>query len=131
MERNPSDEDPKPLISVLVCESASANLYLRSLKRWRVCGDGRDLIDGTWVRVYGQSWAAARWARSGARLQWLNESWVHYDDEEQTPQMDYDLTLPNRADGSAEPDERQESHSDERERRESRMEQKWGLRQLP
>jgi len=100
MGRNPLYEDPKPLIPELECEFASANLYSSSPKRWRVRGDGKDLIDDFRVRVYGQGWAIARWARSGARTQWPNESWVHYDDEEQTPQTDYDVTLPE-CDGSA------------------------------
>jgi hypothetical protein len=35
-------------------------------------------------------------------MQPLNGSWVHYDDEVQTPQMDFGLTLPDRGGGGAE-----------------------------
>jgi hypothetical protein len=34
-------------------------------------------------------------------MQRLNESWVHYDDEEQMLQMDYGVTLPGHGGGGA------------------------------
>jgi len=66
-----------------------------------VYGNGRAQIDGTWARVYGQGRVLAQRTLSGARMQRLNESWVHCDDEEQMLQMDYGVTLPGHGGGGA------------------------------
>jgi hypothetical protein len=84
-----------------------------------VYGNGRAQIDGTWARVYGKRRVLAQRTLSGARMQRLNESWVHYDDEGQTPQMDYGVTLPGHCGGGAD------------EKRDSQSGRKWGLRQRP
>jgi len=80
---------PQPSLLRPANDRVNASSYSRPLKNSRVCENGTLQADGIWVKVYRRALADALQpvARTGARMQPLNESSHHCGDEDRTRQM--------------------------------------------